>query len=68
MHKTDEFGTVMMAIYVDDCLMVGDQEAVKRAIKEIKKHFKITHQEGIREFIGCKWNKTQANFYCHSQI
>ena len=54
MHKTDEFGTVMMAIYVDDCLMIGDQEAVKRAIKEIKKHFEITHQEGIREFIGCK--------------
>ena len=53
MHREDDLGTVIMAIYVDDCLMIGDEKAVTHAIEEIQKHFEITHSTEIDEFIGC---------------
>ena len=68
MHKDDEFGTVMMVIYVDNCSMIGDHEVIKLTIKEIKKHYKITHQEGMRKFIGCKVEQDTNQLFCHNQI
>ena len=51
--RTTHLGNVMMAIYVDDCLIVGDKNAVKCAIEEIKKNFDVTHSPDIEEFVGC---------------
>ena len=51
--RTTHLGKVMMAIYVDDCLIVGDKNAVKCAIEEIKKNFDVTHSPDIEEFVGC---------------
>ena len=50
MHREDDLGTVIMAIYVNDCLMIGDETAVTHAIEEIQKHFEITHSTKIDTF------------------
>ena len=47
-------GKVFMIVYVDDCLFVGNKDAVKRALSEIQKLFNITRSEDIGDFIGCK--------------
>jgi len=46
-----------MAIYVDDCLIIGDKAAVVKAIEEIKNHFEVTHSANIEEFVGCTIEK-----------
>ena len=50
------FGTdLFVLIYVDDCLLLGEPEAIQRVLDLMKMHFNITHT-GINEdvdFIGC---------------
>ena len=46
-------GTVFLIIYVDDCLLVGDKEAVQLALTKIENYFDITRSEEIEDFIGC---------------
>ena len=52
-----------MAIYVDDCLMIGDEKAVTHAIVEIKKYFEITHSTEIDDFIGCKIERDKNRIF-----
>ena len=63
MHREDDFGTVIMAIYVDDCLMIGDEKAVTHAFEEIQKHFEITHSTEIDEFIGCTIERDKKRIF-----
>jgi len=55
-RKTSK-GQVFLIIYVDDCFVVGDKDAVKEALEEIEKHFSITRSEKIEDFIGCRIEK-----------
>ena len=55
--QTTPLGKVMMAIYVDDILMVGDKDAVRCAIEEIMKSFDVKHSPDIEEFVGCTIEK-----------
>ena len=44
-----------MLIYVDDCLLLGEPEAIQRVLDLMKMHFNITHtaiNEDV-DFIGC---------------
>ncbi len=50
-------GKVFLIVYVDDCFVLGDKKAVKKALEEIKKHFAITRSENIKDFIGCRIEK-----------
>ena len=58
----------MMAIYVDDCLIVGDKNAVKCAIAEIKQNFDVTHSPDIEEFVGCNIERDGKNYCYLNQI
>ena len=49
--------TVIMAIYVDDCLIIADKAEVVKAIEEIKNHSEVTHSADIEEFVGCTIEK-----------
>ena len=44
---------MFLIVYVDNCFVVGDKDAVKEALEEIEKHFSITRSEKIEDFIGC---------------
>jgi hypothetical protein len=53
LRKTDGNGTVLMCVYVDDALCVGDKPAIEKAIQDVQKHFKITRTGPITEYVGC---------------
>lgn len=53
LKRVDEQGSVFIIIYVDDCFVVGNKEAVKKALSDIEKFFNITRSENISDFIGC---------------
>ena len=50
-------GQVYLIVYVDDCFVLGDKNAVKQALTEIENHFAITRSEHIEDFIGCRIEK-----------
>jgi hypothetical protein len=52
MMKMSSKGLVFIAIYVDDCLIVGNKEAIKDAIEGLKSHgFNLkddgSHDDGL---------------------
>jgi len=53
LKRIDATGKVFLIIYVDDCFVVGDKAAVKKALAEIQGIFNITRSENIEDFIGC---------------
>jgi hypothetical protein len=53
LKRIDETGRVFLIVYVDDCFVVGDKAAVKKALSEIQGVFSITRSENIEDFIGC---------------
>ncbi|MFM8622589.1 MAG: reverse transcriptase domain-containing protein, partial [Holophagaceae bacterium] len=46
-------GKVFLIIYVDDCFVIGDKPAVKKALADVETAFNITRSENIEDFIGC---------------
>ncbi len=50
-------GKVYLIVHVDDCFVLGDKKAVKKALEGIEKHFAITRSENIDNFIGSRIKK-----------
>ena len=40
LRKSKE-GIVYMGVWVDDCLLVGDQKSIDKAVKDMEQHFKL---------------------------
>ena len=59
LKKEDEDGKVFLIVYVDDCFLLGDKVAVKKALNDIQKFFSITRSELIEDFIGCRIEKQE---------
>lgn len=43
-----------IAMYVDDCLCVGDDKAIKNAVARIGKHFKLKIEETLSDYLSCE--------------
>jgi hypothetical protein len=54
LKRFNDDGKVFLIVYVDDCFVVGDEKAVKKALDDIEKHFSITRSKHIEDFIGCR--------------
>ena len=46
-------GSVLIAIYIDDTLWVGEQAAIDELKDELAKHFSTKEEGTIHEYIGC---------------
>jgi hypothetical protein len=42
-------GVVYLAMYVDDCLCMGDNKAIRNAIAKIGNHFKLKIEETLNK-------------------
>ena len=52
--RRDAKGVVYIAMYVDDCLCVGDEEALKDAVEGIGKYFKLKIEESMSDYLSCE--------------
>ena len=43
-----------MAIWVDDCLFVGHNREIQRAIEQLKEHFKLKIEEQVDDYLSCE--------------
>ena len=55
MMRKDKHGVVYIAIYVDDCLLVGDEEAIDCAITDIKRiGFILKEENEMDDYLSCQ--------------
>ena len=52
--RAEDQGTVILCVYVDDMLVVGDKLAVEAFKKEIKKFFKTKEEGTLDIYVGYK--------------
>ena len=62
LKRVNKYGFCTMGIYVDDCIIIGDEKAIKKVIKNIKTKFDVT-TEDVHEFIGCLIQKKEKEIY-----
>ena len=52
-YKKDENETVMLGIYADDLLCIGNREAIEKSKNYLKKYFEIKDEGPMREYVSC---------------
>ena len=62
-YRNDESGTVMMTIYVDDCLIIGTDQSIRKAVEEIKSRFNVKTQDAADDYLGCRLVEAKENIY-----
>ena len=53
MMRTNYEGAVILHIYFDDVLLIGDKEATKSVIEDIETKFDIKKKITLNEYLGC---------------
>ena len=53
LRRKDANGIIYLIMYVDNCFVIGNKQAIKKALDDIEKHFDIKQSEEISDFIGC---------------
>ena len=52
---TGDIGMVIMAIYVDDCLCIGQSEAINHVIQQLKlNNLTVKIEEDMQDYLNCK--------------
>ena len=51
--RKDKSGTLVICVYVDDTLCLGDQKAINKSKSEIQGHFKTKDEGMMTEYVGC---------------
>ena len=50
----NEYGILILILYVDDCLLAGDALAIESGANNIKKMFNVTITKKVEEYLGCR--------------
>ena len=53
MRRSNQAGIVFLVMYVDDCFVIGEKQAVKHALDEIENKFDIKRSCEVNDFVGC---------------
>ena len=52
--QKNEYGIIILILYVDDCLLTGDILAIEYRVNDIKKMFNVTLTKNVEEYLGCR--------------
>ena len=63
--KNDEFGTVIVCLYIDDTMVVGDKKAVGKFKSDLAKHFSTKEEGAMTEYVGCMVKSLNGGLYLH---
>jgi hypothetical protein len=55
LYRSDVHGEVILIMYVDDVLTVGDETAIRNTVSELEKEYKLKiMDEDLTDYLGCK--------------
>ena len=52
--REDKNGTIIICVYIDDPMVVGDKTAIDVFKREISQFFATTEEGEMKEYVGCK--------------
>ena len=55
--REDEHGVIILCIYVNDALMVGDPRAIEKTVSQVKTKVSLKDIRPLSEYAGCKMVK-----------
>ena len=53
LFQSDRSGTVILCIYVDDALMIGDDEAIKKTVAQLCSKLSLKEVGQLKEYVCC---------------
>ena len=63
--KENENRIIIICLYIDNTLCIGNAEAIEKFKKEIKKYF-VRKEEGFAtKYLGCMIKKIKGGIYLH---
>ena len=63
--RESKIGTLVVCIYIDDTLVIGDVEAVREFKLELKEHFSTKEEGEMTEYVGCMVGKNDDGILLH---
>ena len=67
-HCNDHHGTLIMIVYVDDCLLAGDESAIEDVLTHLnipQGPFSITRDDSVTGFTRCSFTFNEAGIKVH---
>jgi len=61
LYHRNEKGAIIVCVYIDDTLCVGDAGAVEAFKKELRAHFDTKEEGQMDEYVGCKVKRESDN-------
>ena len=66
LKRIDEKGTIIVLVYVDDILCIGDRKAIDHIKVELAKYFSVKDEGEMQEYVGCSVVKNKlGNIVMH---
>ena len=60
LSKWNEDGVILIGIYVNDCLDIGDEELIAKLIVGLKKNgFNLKVENSLKDFLSCWVNENK---------
>ena len=53
LKRTDDNGTLIICVYVNDILCIRDRKAIDLIKKELSKYFSVKDERKMEEYVGC---------------
>ena len=63
LRKRDEHGEVVLGIYVDDVVCIGDASAIEEMQEALEKKVSIKRLGGLHEYVGCTVERDADYFW-----
>ena len=45
---------MLIRLYIDDLLIIGDDADIDKVIADMEKHFKVKVKENLKDYLSCK--------------
>ena len=65
LFRQSDSGTVIVCLYIDDTLVIGNDAAVQSFKKELKLYFNTKEEGEMTEYVGCMVRRTEDSIYLH---
>ena len=59
LYRKNDKGMCVLIMYVDDCLLIGNQEAINEATKQISESFNVKIENEMQDYLGCEFKMSQ---------
>ena len=63
--RNDQNRTVIVCLYIDDTLCIGDKEAINIFKKEIRKHFVLKEEGKVYDYVVCINKRINGGIFLH---